>query len=349
MKAVRKAIPRSIQSELLLANRHACCVCQKHPVQIHHIDSDSANNQISNLATLCLPHHDQASMQIGLTKKLQPDQVRHYKETWEAKCKKDIQALSRDRVAFYAALYKNPPRIWELFIKLPVNVRVMAITELHSLLENEEAAKSADDGFSFQAVPKADGATQSCLDSAFKAEIWPSWLPRNKSHPEDQNYPDPNDMGPPHGMAAFHYYDLYCQILVQILAVANPPIPLEYLTNLEDIEDINAFSGRLVIFRDRSCGKDIQSPRSKGKAIGRVQFIHKKAQCRTEMQIRNMYVFSDTAAENLKNCRVCGVGMLGGVTFDEDKQESKITLIPLLIGMGGLGRSDSQGWDWSNH
>lgn len=45
-------------------------------------------------------------MLIGLTKKLQPQEVRQYKTTWEARCQSDMFALARDRENFYVALYK---------------------------------------------------------------------------------------------------------------------------------------------------------------------------------------------------------------------------------------------------
>jgi hypothetical protein len=48
-------------------------------VQLHHIDSNPSNNVTENIAALCLPHHDMATMTIGLTKKLKPEEVRAYK------------------------------------------------------------------------------------------------------------------------------------------------------------------------------------------------------------------------------------------------------------------------------
>ena len=63
------------------------------------------------------------------------------------------------------------------------------------------------------------------------------------------------------------------------------------------------------------------------------------------MQIRNMYVFSDTSAENLRKMRVCGVAML---TEAESLKSAKLQMrpIPLLIGVGGIGQSVG-GWAWN--
>ena len=74
----RTPIPQFIQNSVLLGNRHACFVCQKPRVQLHHIDGNPNNNDPINIAALCLDHHDMATMQMGLTKKLQPQQIRKY-------------------------------------------------------------------------------------------------------------------------------------------------------------------------------------------------------------------------------------------------------------------------------
>ena len=112
-KVSRVPIPQKVQDAVLVANRHSCCVCQKQKVQLHHIDENPSNNHESNLAALCLEHHDMASMQIGLTKKLQASQIKRYKDRWETTCREDVRALSRERFTFYYCIYKNPPRLLE--------------------------------------------------------------------------------------------------------------------------------------------------------------------------------------------------------------------------------------------
>ena len=92
-KQKRVKIPGDIQSRLLLANRHACCVCQKPKVHIHHIDEDPSNNHISNLAILCVDCHAIASMKMGMNKKISSVDVKKYKATWELKCANDIEYL----------------------------------------------------------------------------------------------------------------------------------------------------------------------------------------------------------------------------------------------------------------
>ena len=230
----RPAIPAEIQSRLLLANRHACCVCQKPRVQIHHIDGNHANNTLSNLAALCVDHHDMASMQIGLTKKLRPSEVKTYKKDWEAMCAADMKALARDRENFYVTLYKNPPRIREQFIGLSEASRRAAVISLARSISAEEKQKSKEAAFDFQLLPRRNDMTFSCLASADKGDLWPEWLPRVKGHVRDPDYPC--DLSPPNGMRAFHGFDLYCQILTRLLTAASPPVPLEQILSLKKIE-----------------------------------------------------------------------------------------------------------------
>lgn len=347
MSKRRVRIPKKTQSEVLLANRHACCVCQAPQVQLHHVDGNPKNNDRSNIATLCLPHHDQASMQIGLTKKLQPDQVIKYKAEWEAKCSADIQALSRDRVRFYATVYKNPPRIRELLACATKAQREQAVASIQVQLEEDHQAQESDLGFSWNAVPGNDDLTNALLPSLVAGELWPSILPRVKGHDYDPDYPV--DMSPPDGMLAFHGYDLYCQLAVRLCSLIRPPVPLEYLWSLGESMLIDNFAGCLVSFRETAIGKGIKVPRSAGiQSLGRVQFRvqREKRIFRAIMPIKNMYVFSDTSALNLQRSRVCGVGILEDAQEIESKNgvELHIGLKPLLIGMGGLGQSTNGFW-----
>lgn len=61
-----------------------CCVCRERgkPVQLHHIDDDPANNQLSNLAVLCLDDHNKTQLIGGFDRKLDADQVILYRDDW---------------------------------------------------------------------------------------------------------------------------------------------------------------------------------------------------------------------------------------------------------------------------
>lgn len=317
-------------------------------VQIHHIDEDPSNNDKSNLAVLCHDHHDQASMKLGLSRKLKANEVSHYKNTWEEKCLNDIVALSRDRTSFYATLYKNPPRIRQFFSSLSQEVRLRAVEVLEAHISEDIEKHKVDGGFQWQAVPGDNSLTEPLMFCLRAGELWPRILHRVTGHPEDPDYPI--DMSPPHGMTSFHGYDLYCQLIVRTLCIASPSKPLESLWQLSSPNLIEHFAGSLVSFRELSIGKSITSPRmAEENRLGRVQFrVQRQGRVyRAFMPIKNMYVFSDTAKLNLDRSKVCGVAML------EDAQEKKVKgkteihigLKPLIIGMGGFGQSQNGWWD----
>lgn len=79
----RIQIPKPIERELLFRNQSVCCICQKSGIQIHHIDSDPANNSLANLCVLCVDHHAQASSVGTMTKGLDAPLLRKYKSEWE--------------------------------------------------------------------------------------------------------------------------------------------------------------------------------------------------------------------------------------------------------------------------
>jgi hypothetical protein len=344
--ANRKKIPDAIRSAVLMSNRHACCVCQKPRVQLHHIDGDPSNGVAENLAALCTDHHDQASMVIGLTAKLRPQEVLQYKRSWEEHCRSDILALSRDRVRYYVTLYKNPPRIREAFLRLGDVEREAAVQRVIRWLEDEQTLKMEDQGFDWQTVPKQDKLTFYLLAGAHHGETWPECLHRVPGHPEDQDLP--TDLSPPYGMTAFHGFDSYCQILVRVLSAVTDPIPLDDIYKLKTTAAINALSGSLISFEESVVGTSVRSPRAwKEQPTGRLDIERKigRTLFHVRMHLKTMYVFSDTSAENLERCRTRGIGILGGV--DQPRPGAfELQVVPLLIGMGGFGQSDPSGWGW---
>lgn len=112
------------------------------------------------------------------------------------------------------------------------------------------------------------------------------------------------------------------------------------------------FNSLLVSFRELAIGRNVTTPRAAvevplGRAQFRVQRSHRVY--RALMDIKNMYVFSDTAAENLKRSRVCGIAVLEGAdnVKVQGKSELHLSLKPLIIGIGGFGQSDYGWWDLS--
>ncbi len=80
--ASRKSIPPNLKDKLLVAASHACTICGRSPVQIHHIDGNPSNNSEDNLIVLCLNHHDEAEKSKtskGLSSNLSPSALLEYK------------------------------------------------------------------------------------------------------------------------------------------------------------------------------------------------------------------------------------------------------------------------------
>jgi hypothetical protein len=305
-------------------------------VQLHHIDRDPSNNIAENLASLCLVHHDMATMQIGLTKKLQPDQVRIYKVRWEKKCSDDVQALARKRFAFYYCMYKNPPRLLEAYRSLSREERTTAVGRLRAHLRKEQEVEERDPIFSPGSVPAIDRSTELALRSVELGEPYPSYLGKFSPHEADPNYS--RDCSTQEAMGAYHLYDLWCQVICQALAEARGSIPIEDIFKFSDQDDFDYLAGRLVNFKLTIYGKGIHLPGYWKKfPVGSLQSRQKiqKRLYRVRMQIRTMYLFSDTAAISLARGRVSGIGILNGVIVEEDPNEFEIAIVPLLIGSGG--------------
>lgn len=346
MAKQRVPIPPSRAAEVLLANRHACCICHKFQVQIHHIDEDPSNNEAANLAVLCLEHHDLASMKGSLSRKLSAKEIREFKRQWETLCGVDINALAIDRLRYYATVYKNPPRLRELFGAVLKELRIDAANQLRDELESDDH-QSRDEGYKWQMNPGKNDLTRSLIFGLRMGEYWPRVLPRVGGHPEDPDYPI--DMSPPNGITAVHGYDLYCQLIGRLLAIISTPVPLEALWALRELSLIDQYVGRLVSFRERAIGKDIRSPLAADDVrIGRVQFrVQREGRVyRAFMPIKNMYVFSDTAALNLERSKVCGIGIVedSELVSEAGKDELHIHIKPLLIGIGGYGQSAPGGF-----
>jgi len=84
MTKKRVKIPEDIEAKVLAANRHTCCICnvEHKKVQIHHIDGDPSNNDMKNLAVICLYCHSDAHTNGAFVRNLTPDLVKLYNESW---------------------------------------------------------------------------------------------------------------------------------------------------------------------------------------------------------------------------------------------------------------------------
>ena len=84
MSKPRTPIPDDISAEVMFQHDRTCCVCHNRglAVQIHHIDEDPTNHAVTNLAVLCLEHHEQTQMRGGFAKKLKAADVVRSRDDW---------------------------------------------------------------------------------------------------------------------------------------------------------------------------------------------------------------------------------------------------------------------------
>ena len=81
----RATIPAEIAARILFLSDRTCCVCRVRgkPVQIHHVNEDPSNNELRNLAVLCLECHRETQLHGGFDRKLDADQVILYRDDWQ--------------------------------------------------------------------------------------------------------------------------------------------------------------------------------------------------------------------------------------------------------------------------
>ncbi len=80
----QEEIPPSVAAKALFQSDRTCCVChvRSKSIQIHHIDGDKHNHDISNLAVLCLECHADTQISGGFHRKLDAEQVILYRNDW---------------------------------------------------------------------------------------------------------------------------------------------------------------------------------------------------------------------------------------------------------------------------
>ena len=80
----RKKLSQTQKEAILFDSDFSCCICRNRnkPIQIHHIDENPANNQMDNLAVLCLEDHDKATIKGGLGCQMTPGLVKKFRDEW---------------------------------------------------------------------------------------------------------------------------------------------------------------------------------------------------------------------------------------------------------------------------
>lgn len=124
----RPPIPNDVLMSVLFANRYQCCICRDHTLSIivHHIEewSDSRSHDITNLAVLCLHHHDEAHSKKMLSRNLDVTALRDAKGKWEAEVKRfDAESiLAAMRLDYSNWNYINELRVFEIAKALSIKV-----------------------------------------------------------------------------------------------------------------------------------------------------------------------------------------------------------------------------------
>lgn len=107
----RPPIPESRLLKVLHKNRRTCCVCRdaSRPIIVHHISewSISRSHEESNLAVLCLEHHDLAHTKKQLSQNLTEAEITSSKNKWET------DVLKLDAKSILRLKYENDYARWD--------------------------------------------------------------------------------------------------------------------------------------------------------------------------------------------------------------------------------------------
>ena len=336
---MRVPIPDSVRIQVLLANRHACCLCQRIDVQIHHIDGNASNNDHSNLAVLCLLHHDKVTAPPSLTASLKPAEIRTYKKSWEELCAKESVLLARSRTAFFMVDYKNADRLRQLFLQLSQNEYLDAYTLLTTQFMEEETWRKQQ-GFDVSLEPNTswNPAVAQMLKFVRSGDVHPRCFQGCNGHPLDPLYARGFAAD---GTANFVYYDLWCQIMARAVLAARGSYDIEDLMQLKDLSGLS-LEGKLISFFGRLRGsvahpdQYVQQPLSQATLDMKIG----AQRWRTELELKTHYVYSVTAAASLSKGCSSGLLMLREISEVKGKGNARrveFRCTPLIIGSGGGG------------
>lgn len=337
MKKLRESIPQPIRAKVLIANQHACCICSESGVQIHHINGNPADNRLANLAILCIPHHDKATVVTGLSAKLKDSEIRKYKKSWETACQERVRRAARGRTAFFMVDYKNAERIRQLYSQLTSAEFANAYQILTEEFQ-EEQKKRDEQGFSISLEPNTawNEYTQRMLSWVLAGNAHPDPFHKAKGHAKDPLFPTGAIWMEP----AIAYYDLWCQIMVRAIIAVRTPYDLDDLLQLDEPTEAN-LSGLLVAFEAELEG-DVFAPNAWKKRPLGTTILSREVNgnlWRCTLSLKTHYVYSDTAAQFLSQGIENGVLLLRSVRSVRKFKKKRVVefeATPLIIGNGVL-------------
>jgi hypothetical protein len=235
----------------MIANQHACCICGKSGVQIHHINSDPTDNRAANLAVLCLPHHDKATIVTGLSRKLSASDIRKYKRSWERQCHERVLRAARARTAFFMVNYKNAERIRQVYDQLSFAEQRQAYDILVKEFQEEEVARKKQHfDISLEPNTRWGEITKRLLTWLKSGDSQPEPFLNIKGHIQDPLLPT----GAVWIEKEIPLYDIWCQIMTRAIIAVRTPYDLDDLMKLEDPKAAK-LEGSLVAFEGSLKGK----------------------------------------------------------------------------------------------
>ncbi len=337
MTKLRTPIPDPLRSQILIANQHACCICGHAGVQIHHINGDPADNRQPNLAVLCIPHHDKATVVTGLSAKLSAPEVRKYKRRWEGRCHDRVLRAARGRTAFFMVDYKNAERIRQVYDQLSFAEQRQAYQILLKEFQEEEVARKKQQ---FDMSPEPNTAwnevTRRMLTWLQSGDSQPEPFINIKGHTQDPLLPT----GAIWIEKEIALYDLWCQILVRAIIAVRTPYDLDDLLKLEEPKAAS-LGGCLVAFEGSLKG-NVMPPKAWEKSPvtqTRLTRALDDAKWRSDLKIKTHYVYSVTAAQSLSDGYENGLMILRSVMSMRRRNGKRIVnfdAIPLMIVSGIL-------------
>ena len=332
-----KTLTQARRSEVLLRNQHACCICGDSGVQIHHINGDRDDNRFSNLAVLCLEHHDEATPpQSGLTAKLREEEIREYKEDWEEKCRKRREKAARSRTAFFMVDYKNAERLRQLFSRLAPPEYEEAYQKLREELKVESKLRE-EQGFDASIEPTLTWSqpVKVLLNEVRAGQVHPEIFEGADGHARDPLMPS----GPTFTDNRIPLYDVWCQLMARALIAVRTPYLMQEFAQLEKPME-SGFSGKLVAFEGNLEGDVVPPSEWEETPVSetRLEIRNEGVKVRTDLSLKTHYIYSVTGAESLEEGRGCGLLFLrnfSDVSTEDGVRTIEFDCSPLIIGSGG--------------
>ena len=185
----RISVPDDTAADVLVASNHTCCKCNQpgKACQIHHIDEDPSNNDLDNLAVLCLECHNDTQIRGGFGRKLDAASVRKYRDSWNARIqerKSAVDALVISRMVGSSGHYAMSADE-DQNLKIPSDkCLVEYVNTLPSMLS--DAYKVAIPEWDTGITSKMNQATYNIIDVVKEVLVsLANWFPKN--HFQDES------------------------------------------------------------------------------------------------------------------------------------------------------------------